>query len=177
MSRVGKHPIDVPSGVDVAIAGRTLTAKGRLGRLEVTLMPEVEVTREGSQLRVRPRDDGGRARMMWGTARTIVANLVHGVDQGFSRKLEITGVGYRAQVQGKDLVLSLGYSHEVRYPIPEGIKIDCPDPTHIAVHGAGRQQVGQVAAEIRAFRPVEPYKGKGIRYSDEVVLRKEGKKK
>ena len=177
MSRVGKHPIDIPSGVNVAIAGQTLTAKGRMGQMETTLMKEVQVSQEGSQVSVRPRDDSGHAHMMWGTARTMVANLIRGVDTGFARKLEINGVGYRAQMQGKDLVLSLGYSHEVRYPVPEGVKIECPDPTHINIHGSSRQRVGQVAAEIRGFRKVERYKGKGIKYDDEIVRRKEGKKK
>jgi len=177
MSRVGKHPIEIPSGVNLTISGQRLTAKGGMGQMEATLMGEVQVTQEGSQVWVRPRDDSMRARMMWGTARTVVANLITGVNTGFTRKLEITGVGYRAQMQGGDLVLQLGYSHEIRYKAPEGVKIDCPDLTHINVHGASRQRVGQVAAEIRAFRRAEPYKGKGIRYDDEVVLRKEGKKK
>ena len=177
MSRVGKHPIEIPSGVNVTISGQRLTAKGGMGQMEATLMGEVQVTQDGSQVWVRPRDDTKGARAMWGTARTVVANLITGVNAGFSRKLEITGVGYRAQMQGGDLVLQLGYSHEIRYKAPEGIKIDCPDLTHINVHGASRQRVGQVAAEIRSFRRAEPYKGKGIRYDDEVVLRKEGKKK
>jgi large subunit ribosomal protein L6 len=145
--------------------------------MEATLMDEVQLTQEGSQIWVRPRDDTTRARTMWGTARTVVANLIQGVDTGFTRKLEITGVGYRAQMQGSDLLLQLGYSHEIRYPVPEGVKIECPDLTHINVHGVSRQRVGQAAAEIRAYRRAEPYKGKGIRYDDEVVLRKEGKKK
>jgi large subunit ribosomal protein L6 len=177
MSRVGKHPIDIPGGVNVTISGQRLTAKGGKGQMEATVMDEVEVTQEGSRVWVRPRDDSNRARAMWGTARTVVANLIRGVDTGFTRNLEITGVGYRAQMQGSDLVLQLGYSHEIRYRAPEGVKIDCPDMTHINVHGASRQRVGQVAAEIRAYRRAEPYKGKGIRYDDEVVLRKEGKKK
>jgi large subunit ribosomal protein L6 len=177
MSRVGKHPIEIPSGVNVTISGQRLTAKGGMGQMEATLMGEVQVTQEGSQVWVRPCDDSKRARLMWGTPRTVVANRITGVGTGFTRKLEITGVGYRAQMQGGDLVLQLGYSHEVRYKAPEGVKIDCPDLTHINVHGASRQRVGQVAAEIRAFRRAEPYKGKGIRYDDEVVLRKEGKKK
>ncbi len=177
MSRVGKHPVTIPSGVSIAIAGRDVTVKGKLGELRARIMDEVSVTQEGSQVWVRPRSDTKRARMMWGTARTVVNNLVNGVDQGFAKRLEIQGVGYRAQVQGRDLVLQLGYSHEVRYPIPEGITVECPDQTHIVVRGADRQKVGQVAAEIRGFRKVEPYKGKGIRYADEIVRRKEGKKK
>ena len=140
-------------------------------------MREVVVTREDGKISVKPRDNSLRARMMWGTARTLVANLVEGVSQGFTRKMEIAGVGYRAQVQGKTLVLQLGYSHDVRYAAPDGIEIQCPDQTHIVVSGANKELVGQVAAEIRAYRPAEPYKGKGIKYDDEFVLRKEGKKK
>ena len=177
MSRVGKHPVQIPSGVTLSIAGNQVTAKGKLGQLEATLTDDVELSHEGQTVVVRPRNETKRARMMWGTARTVINNLVNGVDTGFSRKLEINGVGYRAQVQGGDLVLQLGYSHEVRFPIPDGIKIDSPDPTHITVQGPSKQKVGQVASEIRAFRPPEPYKGKGIKYADEVVLRKEGKKK
>jgi large subunit ribosomal protein L6 len=177
MSRIGKHPVPIPDGVTVEISGRQVTAKGKLGELHVTLMEEVEVKRDGDQIVVRPRDDSDRARQMWGTARSVVNNLVTGVAEGFTRGLEITGVGYRAQVQGKDLVLQLGFSHEVRYPVPEGITVQCPDQTHIAVSGADKQRVGQTAAEIRAFRPPEPYKGKGIKYAGEYILRKEGKKK
>ena len=177
MSRVGKHPVDIPGGVSVDIAGRQVTVKGKLGQLRARMMDEVTITQEGSQLHVRPKTDTKRARMMWGTARTVVHNLVSGVNEGFTKKLEIQGVGYRAQVQGRDLVLQLGYSHEVRYPVPEGITVECPDPTHITFRGADRQMVGQVAAEVRSFRKVEPYKGKGIRYADEIVRRKEGKKK
>ena len=177
MSRIGKHPVPVPDGVTVEISGRQITAKGKLGELHVTLMEEVEVKRDGDQIVVRPRDDSDRAQQMWGTARSVVNNLVTGVAEGFTRGLEINGVGYRAQVQGKDLVLQLGFSHEVRYPVPEGITVQCPDQTHIAVSGADKQRVGQTAAEIRAFRPPEPYKGKGIKYADEYIMRKEGKKK
>lgn len=177
MSRVGKHPVEIPSGVTFSIAGNVVTAKGKLGELEAKLTDDVELSRDGETVTVRPRNETKRARMMWGTARTIISNLVNGVDTGFSRKLEINGVGYRAQVQGGTLVLQLGYSHDVRFPIPDGIKIESPDPTHITVHGPSKQKVGQVAAEIRGFRPPEPYKGKGIKYEDEVILRKEGKKK
>ncbi len=177
MSRVGKHPVEIPGGVSVDIAGRQVTVKGKLGELQARMMDEVTITQEGSQLLIRPKTDTKRARMMWGTARTVVHNLVSGVNEGFTKRLEIQGVGYRAQVQGRDLVLQLGYSHEVRYPVPEGITVECPDPTHIIVRGADRQLVGQVAAEVRSFRKVEPYKGKGIRYADEIVRRKEGKKK
>jgi large subunit ribosomal protein L6 len=177
MSRVGKHPVIVPSDVTVSIDGKTVHAKGRNGALQAQLTDDVHVAKEGDQVWIRPRDESIRSRMMWGTARTIVANLVAGVSQGFSRKLEISGVGYRAQLQGKTLVLQLGYSHDVRYELPAGIKVECPDATHITVSGADRQLVGQVAAEIRSFRPVEPYKGKGVRYEKEKVIRKEGKKK
>ncbi len=177
MSRIGKHPVPVPSGVTVSLANDRLTAKGRHGELTAALMEEVVVTHEGDAIVIRPRDDSNRARAMWGTARTVVANLVTGVDTGFTRKLDIAGVGYRAQVQGGDLVLQLGYSHEVRHPIPAGIKVECPDPTHITIQGADKQLVGQMAAEVRAYRRAEPYKGKGIKYDDEIIRRKEGKKK
>ena len=177
MSRIGKHPIPIPDGVTVEISGRQVTAKGKLGELHLTLMEEVEVKRDGDQIVVRPRDDSDRAQQMWGTARSVVNNLVTGVAEGFTRNLEINGVGYRAQLQGKDLVLQLGFSHEVRYPVPDGITVQCPYQTHITVSGADKQRVGQTAAEIRAFRPPEPYKGKGIKYADEYILRKEGKKK
>ena len=177
MSRIGKHPIPIPDGVTVEISGRQVTAKGKLGELHLTLMEEVEVKRDGDQIVVRPRDDSDRAQQMWGTARSVVNNLVTGVAEGFTRSLEINGVGYRARIEGKDLVLQVGFSHEVHYPIPEGITVQCPDQTHISVSGADKQRVGQTAAEIRAFRPPEPYKGKGIKYADEYILRKEGKKK
>ena len=177
MSRIGKHPVPIPDGVTVEISGRQVTAKGKLGELKVTLMEEVVVKRDGNQIVVRPRDDSDRAQQMWGTARSVINNLVTGVAEGFTRGLEINGVGYRAQIQGKDLVLLLGFSHEVRYPVPEGTTVQCPDQTHISVSGADKQRVGQTAAEIRAFRPPEPYKGKGIKYADEYILRKEGKKK
>ena len=177
MSRIGKHPVALPAGVTVSIEGQRVAAEGKLGKLERTLMREVVITREDAGVRVAPRDDSLRAQMMWGTARTLVANLVEGVSQGFTRRLEITGVGYRAQVQGNNLVLQLGYSHDVVYPAPEGIKIVCPDQTHVVITGANKERVGQVAAEIRAFRPIEPYKGKGIKYEGEFVLRQEGTKK
>src|SRR5512147_78658 len=149
MSRVGKHPVVIPSGVTVTVDGQRVRAEGRLGTLDRTLMREVVVTRQDGNISVKPRDDSLRARMMWGTARTLVANLVEGVSQGFARKLEITGIGYRAQVQGKTLILQLGYSHDVQYPAPEGITIQCPDQTHIVVSGTDKELVGQVAAEIR----------------------------
>jgi large subunit ribosomal protein L6 len=177
MSRVGKHPVLIPSGVTVAVDGQRVQASGKQGTLDQILMREVQIKREDDKISVTPRDDSLRARMMWGTARTLVANLVEGVSQGFSRRLEISGVGYRAQVQGNMLIMQLGYSHDVQYSAPEGITIQCPDQTHIVVSGVSKELVGQVASEIRAFRPVEPYKGKGIRYDNEFVIRKEGKKK
>ncbi len=177
MSRIGKNPVPIPDGVTVEVCGRRVTAKGKLGELHATLMEEVEVKRDGDQILVRPRDDSDRAKQMWGTARSVVNNLVTGVAEGFTRDLEINGVGYRAQVQGTDLMLQLGFSHEVRYPIPEGITVQCPAQTQLVIKGADKQRVGQTAAEIRAFRPPEPYKGKGIKYVDEYIMRKEGKKK
>lgn len=177
MSRIGKHPVPVPDGVTVSVAGQEVSAKGKLGELKVVLADEVEVTQDDGGITVRPRDSSKRARTMWGLSRTLVNNVVTGVSEGFSKNLEIQGVGYRAQVQGKNLVLQLGYSHDIEFPIPEGIDIKCERPTAITVSGADRQQVGQVAAEIRAIRPPEPYKAKGVRYEGEYVLRKEGKKK
>ncbi len=177
MSRVGQLPVEVPAGVDVKIEDRRVTAKGKLGELSLTLVDEVELTREDNKLVVSPRNDSKRARAMWGTSRSLLANIVRGVDQGFAIVLEIHGVGYRAAIDGNELVLQLGYSHEIRYPMPDGITIASERPTHISVSGADRQKVGQVAAQIRAFRKPEPYKGKGIRYQGEYVIRKEGKKK
>lgn len=177
MSRIGQVPVPIPEGVNVSIAGQEVTAKGKLGELTAVLMPEVEVKQEDQQIVVRPKNDTLRARQMWGTARSVVNNLVLGVAEGFKKELEINGVGYRAQVKGKNLVLQLGFSHDVEYPIPEGIKIQCADQTHIAIEGANCQLVGQVAAEIRGYRPPEPYKGKGVKYANEEILRKEGKKK
>lgn len=177
MSRIGKHPIVIPDGVTVNVAGQEVSAKGQRGELKVTLVDEVEVAHANDTITVTPRDESKRARTMWGMSRTLVSNVVTGVSQGFTKNLEIQGVGFRAQVQGKNLVLQLGYSHEISYPIPDGVEIACERPTAIAISGADRQKVGQVAAEIRAFRPPEPYKGKGVRYEGEYVFRKEGKKK
>lgn len=177
MSRIGKHPVPIPEGVTVDVSGQNVTAKGKLGELKATLMPEVAISSDGNEILVKPRNDTIRARKMWGTARSVVNNLVTGVADGFTRSLEINGVGYRAQVQGKELVMQLGYSHEVRFPVPDGITIQCPDQTHITVQGTDKQSVGQTAAKIRSFRPPEPYKGKGVKYADEFILRKEGKKK
>jgi len=177
MSRVGKYPVPLPQGVQVTLEGRTLVAKGKLGELKLPLTDDVDVEVANNQVAVKPRRDDRRSRTMWGTTRSLVNGMVTGVSTGFAKNMEINGTGYRAAVQGKDLVLNLGYSHEVRYPIPEGIKITCERPTAVRVEGASKQRVGQVAAEIRAFRPPEPYKGKGVRYTDEQILRKEGKKK
>jgi len=177
MSRIGKNPVEVPAGVTVDIAGQMVTAKGKLGELSTTLVDEIEVSKEGDAIAVNPRDDSGTARKMWGTSRSMINNLVVGVSEGFTKNLEINGVGYRAQVQGNELLLQLGFSHDVKHPIPEGIVINCADQTHIAVTGIDKQKVGQTAAEIRSYRPPEPYKGKGIRYAGEYILRKEGKKK
>lgn len=177
MSRIGKNPVEVPEGVTVDIAGQLVTAKGKLGELSTTLVNEVEVSREDNLISVNPKDDSPTARKMWGTTRSNIQNLVVGVSEGFTKELEINGVGYRAQVQGKELVLQLGFSHDVKHPIPEGIDIKCPDQTHISVTGIDKQKVGQTAAVIRSYRPPEPYKGKGVRYAGEYILRKEGKKK
>jgi large subunit ribosomal protein L6 len=177
MSRIGQNPVTVPSDVKVDIAGQSVTAKGKLGELSLTLVDEVEITREEDKLWVKPRGASLRARTMWGTSRSLVQNLVTGVGEGFTVNLEIIGVGYRAAVQGKEVVLQLGYSHEIVHPIPDGITVKCERPTMIEISGPDRQKVGQVAANIRAYRKPEPYKGKGIRYVGEFVLRKEGKKK
>ena len=177
MSRIGKHPVPVPEGVTVSVAGQEVSAKGKLGELKVVLVDEVEAVLADGAITVLPRDGSRRARIMWGTSRTLVANVVTGVAEGFSKKLAIQGVGYRAMVEGNTLVLQLGYSHDIKFPIPEGITIKCERPTAIEISGCDRQTVGQAAAEIRSFRPPEPFKGKGVRYEGEYVRRKEGKKK
>ncbi|WP_207484534.1 50S ribosomal protein L6 [Arenibaculum pallidiluteum] len=177
MSRIGKHPVPVPAGVDVQVKGQDVTAKGKLGSLSLRVIDEIEVTRDGNVITVKPRNESRRARENWATSRTLISNLVKGVSEGYSVNLEINGVGYRAAVQGKELVLALGYSHDVRYAIPEGITIKTDKPTSVSVSGADKQKVGQVAAEIRSFRGPEPYKGKGVKYETEVIVRKEGKKK
>jgi large subunit ribosomal protein L6 len=177
MSRIGKHPVPVPEGVTVAIAGQEVFAKGKLGELKVVLVDEVEAVQADNAVTILPRDKSRRAQVMWGMSRTLVSNVVTGVAEGFTKKLEIQGVGYRALVEGKTLVLQLGYSHDIKFPIPEGITIKCERPTAIEISGTDRQMVGQVAAVIRAFRPPEPFKGKGVRYEGEYVRRKEGKKK
>ena len=177
MSRVGKYPVPVPAGVTVALQGRTVIAKGKLGELKLDLTDEVDVEVGAAGVAVNPRGESTRQRTMWGTTRSLINGMVVGVSTGFTKSMEINGTGYRAAVQGSDLVLSLGYSHEIRYPVPKGIKITCEKPTTVKVEGADKRQVGQVAAEIRGYRGPEPYKGKGVRYDNEVILRKEGKKK
>lgn len=177
MSRIGKKPIAVPSNVTVNLDGQNVSVKGPLGQLALTLVDEVSIANGEEGLVVSPRDESTRARSMWGMQRTLVQNLVTGVAEGFTRKLEINGVGYRAAMQGKNLQLALGFSHDVLYEVPEGIEIKTPKPTEIEISGADKQVVGQVAAEIRGYRPPEPYKGKGVKYNDEVIFRKEGKKK
>ena len=177
MSRIGKQPIPVPSGVTATVDGRTVKVKGPKGELSLTVVEEVSVSLADGELTVVCRDETKRARSMWGLQRTLIANMVHGVTEGFEQNLELVGVGYRAQMQGKDLKLQLGFSHEVIYPAPDGITLAAPKPTEIKVVGTDKQQVGQVAAEIRRYRPPEPYKGKGVRYAGEHVRRKEGKKK
>ena len=177
MSRVGKRPVAVPSGVTATVDGQTVKMKGPKGQLQFVVHDDVEVKFESGQIKVQPRFETNRARALYGTARAQVANLVEGVTKGFEKKLEITGVGYRAAMQGKNLQLALGYSHDVVYAIPEGITITVPKPTEITVSGSDIQRVGQVAAEIRSYRPPEPYKGKGVKYVGEFIFRKEGKKK
>ncbi len=177
MSRIGKQAIELPNGVSATLDGQTVSVKGPKGALAHAAVDHVTVKIEDGSIKIAPRDASRKARAAWGMSRTMVANLVEGVTNGFERRLEINGVGYRAAVQGGNLQLSVGYSHEVKFAIPEGIKIECPKPTEIVVSGIDKQQVGQVAAEIRGFRPPEPYKGKGVKYAGEYVFRKEGKKK
>lgn len=177
MSRIGKYPVAIPAGVTVAVNGDEVKAKGKLGELSVTLNSDVKIEVKESEVIVSPANDSRDARVMWGTGRALVAKLVKGVSEGYKRELDLVGVGFRAVVQGKELVLNVGYSHEIRYKVPEGITIATPKPTEIVVSGADDQRVGQVAAEIRGFREPEPYKGKGVMYRGEEILRKEGKKK
>ena len=177
MSRIGKNPVPLPQGVNVEVAGGTLTAKGRLGTLKLAIDNDVAASVEDGKVVVKPKAETKRARMMWGTTRALVNNMVTGVSKGFNSNLEINGVGYRAAVQGKNLVLQLGYSHEINFPIPDDVKIVCERPTLIAISGADKQRVGQIAAVLRGYRKPEPYKGKGIKYAGETVRRKEGKKK
>ena len=177
MSRVGKYPVPVPAGVQISLAGRTLVAKGKLGELKLDLTDAVDVDVRANEVAVSPRGKDIRSRTLWGTTRSLVNSMVTGVSTGFTKSMEITGTGYKAAMAGNELVLNLGYSHEIRYTAPAGIKITCEKPTAIKVEGTDKQKVGQVAAEIRGYRGPEPYKGKGIKYENEVILRKEGKKK
>lgn len=178
MSRIGKKPVALPEKVEAKVEGQRVVVKGPKGELEVTLVEDVTVAKTDDGIEVNPRDKNSkRSRAMWGMSRTLVANLVTGVTEGFSRTLEIQGVGYRAAMKGKDLQLQLGLSHEVVFAAPQGVDIAVPKPTEITISGIEKQVVGQTAAKIRSFRPPEPYKGKGIRYQDEYVFRKEGKKK
>ena len=177
MSRIGKKPVALPQGVTATVDGQTVTAKGPKGELKFVVNEEVLVKLENGEIAVEPRDQSKVARSKWGMSRTQIENIIQGVKDGFEKKLEINGVGYRAALQGKNLQLSLGFSHEVVYETPQGITITVPKPTEISVTGIDKQQVGQGAAEIREYRPPEPYKGKGVKYANEKIVRKEGKKK
>ena len=177
MSRIGKKPVTVPGGVTAQVNGQEIKVKGPKGELSHVLVDDIIAKPDKDGIEIAMREDTKNARAMWGMSRTMVANLIAGVTEGFTKRLEITGVGYRAAVQGQNLQLQLGYSHDVIYPIPQGIQIVCTRPTEIVITGIDKQMVGQVAAEIRGYRPPEPYKGKGIKYAGEFILRKEGKKK
>ena len=177
MSRIGKKPVAIPAGVTARLDGQSIAVKGAKGELTFTAPAEVRVSIDGGVIHVAPHGEDKRARAMWGTARAQIQNLVAGVTKGFEKKLEINGVGYKAAIAGKNLQLSLGFSHDVVYPIPTGVVIATPKPTEITIAGIDKRQVGQIAAEIRAFRGPEPYKGKGVKYADEFIFRKEGKKK
>lgn len=177
MSRIGKKPVVVPAGVTAKVDGQLVSVKGAKGQLEFLVPDDVSVVYQDSAIKVDPRNETKRARALWGTSRARVNNIVLGVTTGFEKKLEITGVGYRAAVQGKTLQLALGYSHDVNYPIPAGVTIVTPKPTEITISGIDKRQIGQIAAEIRALRAPEPYKGKGVKFEGEAIRRKEGKKK
>ena len=177
MSRIGLMPVKIPEGVTVNLSDKVLTAKGKIGEQDLTFVDDVIPSVEGDTLMVRPANDSAKSRKMWGTFRSLASNVITGVSEGFTKELEVNGVGYRAQVQGKELILQLGYSHEIRYPIPEGIVIKCENQNEISIFGMDKQVVGSIAAKIRSYRPPEPYKGKGVKYKDETILRKEGKKK
>src|SRR5690606_6356757 len=177
MSRIGKKPVPVPAGVTASVEGQIVKAKGAKGELSFVVHDEVLVKMDENGISVDPRDQSKNARSKWGMARTMISNILTGVTDGFEKKLEINGVGYRAAMQGKNLQLSLGFSHDVVYNVPAGITVSVPKPTEIVVSGIDKQQVGQVAAEIREYRAPEPYKGKGVKYANEVIVRKEGKKK
>ena len=177
MSRIGKKPVALPQGVSANVDGQTVTAKGPKGELRFVVNDEVLVSMENGEIAVQPRDETKTARSKWGMSRTQIVNILEGVTKGFERRLEISGVGYRAAAQGKNLRLQLGYSHDVNFPVPEGIEVKTPDANTVEISGIDKQQVGQVAAEIRRWRKPEPYKGKGIKYRGEYIFRKEGKKK
>lgn len=177
MSRIGKNPILLPSGVSCTLTGQNLTAKGPLGSLNINVSSDLSFDIKDNEVLVTPTSSAKKSRMMWGTTQRLIANLVEGVTKGFTKRLEINGVGYRASVQGSNLVLQLGFSHDINFPIPEGISIKCEKPTLVVISGSDKQKVGQVASEIRGYRPPEPYKGKGVKYEGERILRKEGKKK
>lgn len=177
MSRIGKKPVSVPAGVTASVDGQTVKAKGPKGELSFVVNEEVLVKMEEGSIKVDPRDESKDARSKWGMSRTMIVNILSGVKDGFEKRLEINGVGYRASMQGKNLQLALGFSHDVLYSVPEGIQIVVPKPTEIVITGIDKQKVGQVAAEIREFRGPEPYKGKGVKYAGEKIVRKEGKKK
>jgi large subunit ribosomal protein L6 len=177
MSRIGKKPVAVPSGVTAKVEGQRVAVKGAKGELSFTVPDDVTVKFENGEILVDPRNETKSAQAMWGMARSIISNLVTGVTTGYEKRLEITGVGYKAAVQGKNLQLSLGYSHDITFAIPAGVTITTPRPVEIAIAGIDKRQVGQVAAEIRGLRPPEPYKGKGVKYAGEFIFRKEGKKK
>jgi large subunit ribosomal protein L6 len=177
MSRIGKKPVAVPAGVTATIDGNIIKAKGPKGELSFVLSDDVDAKMTDDGILVEPRSKSQTARSLWGMTRTQVLNILTGVSEGFEKKLNINGVGYRAQMKGSDLSLALGFSHDVVYEVPQGVSVVCPKPTEIVVSGIDKQAVGQVAAEIRKYRPPEPYKGKGVKYSDEYIFRKEGKKK
>lgn len=176
MSRIAKNPISVPKGVDVNLSGNSVSVKGPKGQMSMDLHKKVKISQEGDELIFAPSTDSSDWAMS-GTMRSIVSNMITGVSEGFEKKLQLVGVGYRAQAKGKVLNLALGFSHPIDYQVPEGITIDTPSQTEVVVSGCNKQQVGQVSAEIRAFRPPEPYKGKGVKYADETIIRKEAKKK
>lgn len=177
MSRIGKKPIAVPDGVTATLDGQKVSAKGPMGELHFVVNDEVLVKLEDGEVKVDPRDQSKDARAKWGMSRSMIENIFIGVKSGFERRLEINGVGYRAAMNGQDVQLNLGFSHEVIYKVPEGVTLACPKPTEIVISGIDKQKVGQVAAEIRSYRPPEPYKGKGVKYAEETIYRKEGKKK
>lgn len=177
MSRIGKKPVPIPQGVQVELSGSDLSVKGPKGQLAMSIMDQVNVSVSDDVVTIEPRDPSKTSRSMWGMQRTMISNLMEGVTDGYQKKLLINGVGYRAQLKGSSLNLQLGYSHDIDFPIPEGIKIECPDQTTVIISGIDKQAVGQVAAKIREYRKPEPYKGKGIKYENEYIFRKEGKKK